>query len=116
MSGYHMRGILVPPQQRKTDMSENDVVGSKMPAKNNFGQNGFQGASSAPMDKQPTISAAFKPKNSNPIADVKAANIATFNEAERKHQGQNVPAGYGMRDRTSDNIISVPHKTDRRKD
>lgn len=112
---YHMRGALYPPQQRTTTMS-NEIVGSKFPAKDNYGQNGYQGPSSVPMSNQPSTSALLKPKNSDPIADVKAANVATFNEAERKHQEGNVPAAFGHRDRTSDAVTRVPDKTDRRKD
>lgn len=96
-------------------MSNDEIVGSKIPAKNGYGQNGYQGPSSVPMSNQPSTSASLKPKNSDPVADVKAANVATFNEAERKHDGRNVAAGYGMKDRTESALL-VPSKTDRRKD
>lgn len=109
---YHMTGHRALQQRKETTMT--NEVGSKIPANNGYGANGFQGASSDLPGKNSTAPAFLKPKSSDPIADVKAANVATFNEAERKHQEGNVPAGYGMRDRTSDKIVSVPHKTDRR--
>lgn len=116
---YHMKGNLYPQQRKVTTMS-NEIVGSKFPAKDNYGQNGYQGASSAPaIGRQPTASASLKPKNSDPAADIKAAAVGNFEDAERvikSAASANVPPTYGHRDRTSDAIISVPSKTDRRKD
>ena len=96
-------------------MSE-DIVGSKLKAQNNYGQGGYAGPSSVPMSNQPSASASLKPKNhADVVADVKAANVATFNEADRKHQQGNVPVTYGAKDRTAGNIASVPSKNDRSK-
>jgi hypothetical protein len=115
MSGYHMRGK--HPRERKTAMSD-EVVGSKLPALDGYGRNGFQGPSSVPMGKQPTASAAFKPKGSDPASDIKAAAVGNFEDAERvikSAASANVPPAFGHRDRTSDQIISVPSKTNRAK-
>lgn len=100
-------------------MTDTEIKATNIPAKNGFGQNGYQGPSSVPMANQPTASLKGSQAPNDVAADIKAAAVGNFEDAERVIKSAataNVPPAFGHRDRTSDAIISVPHKTDRRKD
>lgn len=65
-----------------------DIVGSNMPSKNGYGQNGFTGASSDEPGKKTT--SGFLPQT-----DL-AAGLAKVADQVRT-VGPNVPDGYGMK-------------------